>query len=93
MYLKPNQTENCNPVSLYLVDVGPGNTKYEIANVTVDIYLNGQPAFKNESLLQNFTTPYQFNFSNGHIVQVQVYVAHYNIYPLYRYANISITYR
>jgi len=70
-----------------------GNTRYEIANAIVDIYLNNQLVFSNESLLQNFTTPYQFNFSNGHIAQVQVYVAHWDQYPLYRYANISLTYR
>ncbi|MCW6160149.1 MAG: hypothetical protein LVQ95_03630 [Candidatus Micrarchaeales archaeon] len=92
-FLRVNQTENCSPVSLLLIDVGVGNTRYEIANAIVDIYLNNQLEFSNESLLQNFTTPYQFNFSNGHIVQVQVYVAHWDQYPLYRYANISLTYR
>ncbi len=92
-FLRVNQTENCSPVSILLVDVGVGNTRYEIANAIVNIYLNNQLEFSNESLLQNFTTPYQFNFSNGHIVQVQVYVAHWDQYPIYRYANISVNYR
>ncbi len=76
-----------------MIDVGQGNTKTEISNVLVNIYLNNTVVFQNQSLLQNYTVPYQYNFSNGHPLQIYVYAALYSYYPVNRYANISVVYR
>jgi len=76
-----------------LVEVGVGNTRYEIANAIVNIYLNKTLEFVNQSLLQNVTVPYQFNFSNGHTAQVYVTTAIYSAYPVNRYAVLTVQYR
>ena len=91
-FLRVNESLYCSPVKLTLVDVGMGNSRYQIANAIVDIYMNGSLIFMNESLLQS-TNPYWFNFSNGHNVEIYVYQATYAIYPVYRSANISVAYR
>ena len=92
-FLRDNESVSCTPVKLTLVDVGPGNTRYEIANAIVDIYYNSALVFQNQSLLQNSTKYYQFNFSDGHLVQVYVTTAIYSLYPVNRYATIKIVYR
>lgn len=91
-YLKDNESISCSNVTLTLVDVVMGNQRYEISNALVDVYLNGNIQFMNLSLPQNFTTPYQLNFTNGQYVNIYVYEAFYSYYPLYRYANLSISY-
>ncbi len=92
-FLRINESLSCTPVKLTLVGVGQGNTRYEIANVTVNIYFNNSLVFENESLLQNSTQYYQFNLSNGHIVQVYVTTAIYTFYPVNRYATFNVIYR
>ncbi len=91
-FLRVNESLSCPPVKLTLVDVGQGNQKYEISNAIVDIYLNGNLTFTNESLLQS-AAPYWLNFSNGHNAEIYVYQATYSYYPVGRSANISIAYR
>lgn len=91
--MRPNESISCGPVRLYLINVTPGNTLYEIANITADIYLNNTIQFSNVSMQQNYTVPYWFNLTNGHPLAVKVLAALYNPYALHQYANVSITYR
>ena len=92
-FLRTNETESCPPVAVYLVDVGTGNTQYELANAVVDIYDNNALVYANQSLLQNTTAPYLFQLDNGaHLLQIYAYEVHYSYYPTGRYANLTIKY-
>ena len=92
-FLRPNETESCPPVAVYLVDVGTGNQQYEIANAIVDIYDSNALVYANQSLLQNTTSPYLFQLDNGaHLLQIYAYEVHYAYYPTGRYANLTLKY-
>lgn len=92
-YLRVNESVSCPQASLYLVDVTPGNQRYEIANALVDIYNGTTLEYMNQSLPVNVSSPYTFQLGGGHELQVTVWDALYSAYPVNRWANITISYK